>query len=42
MLYYFFLVLEKVATAQRELSSLMKPLKCDLCNAIVRYCLFHA
>jgi len=27
---------EKVASAQRELSTLMKPLKCDLCNAVVR------
>ncbi|XP_033219313.1 zinc finger protein 385B-like [Belonocnema kinseyi] len=26
---------EKVATAQRELSALMKPLKCDLCNAVM-------
>lgn len=27
---------EKVASAQRELAALMKPLKCDLCNAVVR------
>lgn len=26
---------EKVASAQRELSALMKPLKCDLCNAVM-------
>ncbi|EFN77536.1 Zinc finger protein 346 [Harpegnathos saltator] len=26
---------EKVASAQRELSTLMKPLKCDLCNAVM-------
>ncbi|XP_015609305.1 zinc finger protein 346 [Cephus cinctus] len=26
---------EKVANAQRELSALMKPLKCDLCNAVM-------
>ncbi|XP_066597413.1 zinc finger matrin-type protein 3-like isoform X2 [Prorops nasuta] len=26
---------EKVACAQRELSTLMKPLKCDLCNAVM-------
>lgn len=35
---YLYLVLsEKVASAQRELSALMKPLKCDLCNAVVRF-----
>lgn len=32
---------EKVASAQRELSALMKPLKCDLCNAVVRTILFN-
>ncbi|XP_057322901.1 zinc finger homeobox protein 2-like isoform X2 [Microplitis mediator] len=26
---------EKVAAAQRELTTLMKPLKCDLCNAVM-------
>ncbi|XP_043516849.1 zinc finger protein 346-like [Frieseomelitta varia] len=26
---------EKVASAQRELAALMKPLKCDLCNAVM-------
>ncbi|XP_058798782.1 zinc finger matrin-type protein 3-like [Phymastichus coffea] len=26
---------EKVANAQKELSALMKPLKCDLCNAVM-------
>lgn len=30
-----FYFVEKVASAQRELSALMKPLKCDLCNAVV-------
>jgi len=38
LIYKYFCVYfsEKVASAQRELSALMKPLKCDLCNAVVR------
>lgn len=36
-LHFVILLSEKVASAQRELSALMKPLKCDLCNAVVRW-----